>query len=321
VHVSLVLLLGAPPRAAPGREETDMWRARPAFGIGTCLAALLVAAAAGAESAAKKLLVGNTKTEILARYQGEPLPKPEKFLVLDFKVPADVVSVDKSMAARMHRRHGHREGDEAAEGATGADAGPEELARQVQESFSNALVRELQQAWLPAEAAPGTGSAAAPAPPHALLVRGEFTRIDEGNKTKRILIGFGKGASDVRAHVTVAMATERLPEPIVLVEFNMQSKSGKKPGAVPTMGAGAASMGAATAAGGAAAGAAGAIASGGAAAKTGEAAASVTGGGVLDRAASVQADASRMARDVAKQIVELLKSQQWASAPAAGGGS
>jgi hypothetical protein len=299
-----------------------MRRARFAFGISTCLAALLVAAAAGAESAAKKLLVGNTKTEILAKYQGEPLPKPEKVLVLDFNVPADVVSVDKSMAARVHRRHGHREGAEAAEGASGAEVGPEELARQVQETFSKTLVHELQQASLPAEAAPGTttDSAAAPAPPHALLVRGEFTRIDEGNKTKRILIGFGKGASDVRAHVTVAMATERQPEPVVLLEFNMQSKSGKKPGAVPTVGAGAATMGAATAAGGAAAGAAGAIASGGAAAKGGEAAASVTAGGVLDRAASVQADASRMARDVAKQIVELLKSQQWASAPAAGQG-
>jgi Domain of unknown function (DUF4410) len=238
-----------------------------------------MAAALHAQNAAKKLLVGDTKVDVVAKYQGDPLPKPEKALVYDFEVPPEVVSVDTSPAARVHRRRA------AAEAASS----PEALARQVQAAFSKALVRELQQASVPAEAVAGADT---PAPPHSLLVKGDFTAIDQGNKTKRILIGFGKGASDVQAHVTVSLASEQ--EPVALLEFNVKSQSGKKPGAAATVGAGAATMGTVSAP---------------------SAAAGVGAGGVLDSAATVEADVSRMAKGVAKQIAQLMTSQPWASAP------
>jgi hypothetical protein len=253
-----------------------MTPARPAVWIIAGIAAL--AAAVNAENAAKKLLVGDTKVDVLAKYQGDPVPKPEKVLIYDFTVPAEVISIDASPAARLHRP-GRR-----AEGRTDS---PEGVAQLVHDSFAKALLRELQQASVAAEAAAGGD---APAPPNSLLVKGEFTTINQGNKTKRVLIGFGKGASDVQAHVTVSLATE--PQPVVLLEFNVKSQSGKKPGAAATVGAGAATMGTATA---------------------GSAAAGVATGGVVDKAATVEADASRMAKGVAKQIVDLMSSQQWAA--------
>ncbi len=237
------------------------------------------AAALQAQTAAKKLLVGDTKVDVVAKYQGDPLPKPEKALVYDFAVSPDVISVDTSPAARLHRRRASAE----------AASSPEAAARQVQAAFSKSLVRELQQASVPAAAVEGADT---PAPPRSLLVKGEFTAINQGNKTKRVLIGFGKGASDVQAHVTVSLATEQ--EPVVLLEFNVKSQSGKKPGAAATVGAGAATMGTLSAP---------------------SAAAGVGAGGVLDTAATVEADASRMAKGVAKQIAELMTSQPWASAP------
>jgi hypothetical protein len=256
--------------------ETDMARARTAVGIVAGFAAL-AAAPLHAQNAAKKLLVGDTKVEIVAKYQGDAQPKPDKVLIHDFDVPPDVISLDDSPAARLHRRRA----------AAAAASSPEAVARQLQASFSKALVRELQQASVPAEAVAG---ADAPPPPHSLSVKGEFTAINQGNKTKRVLIGFGKGASDVQAHVTVSLATEQ--EPIVLLEFNVKSQSGKKPGAAATVGAGAATMGTVSAP---------------------SAAAGVGAGGVLDRTATVEADASRMAKGVAKQIAELMTSQPWAS--------
>jgi Domain of unknown function (DUF4410) len=305
-------------------------------------------AALNAQSAAKKLLVGDAKVEVVKKYQGEALPRPDKVLIHEFNVPADVVSIDESAAARLQHRRG--KGEEA-----------EKAARQVQASFSKNLMHELQQASVPAAAAGRTDASAPPAvrtdaavppavsmdtavppelgtdvaappappaagtepaapetagtepaappaaaappavgmspaaPPRALSVEGEFTAIKEGNKTKRVLIGFGKGASDVQAHVTVS-TTKTDQQPVVVLEFNVKSRSGKKPGAVATVGAGAATLGTVSA---------------------GSAAAGVTAGGVLDRAASVEADASRMAKAVAKQIVELMHSQPWASPPPA----
>ncbi len=256
---------------------------KPAALIVAGIAFLVAGANAGraaADNAAKKLLVGDTKVEVVAKYQGDALPKPDKVLVYDFSVPSDVISIDDSAAAKVHRP---RKVD-------GADANsPEGVAQQVQASFAKALVHELQQASVPVEQVQGGDT---PAPPHVLVVQGDFTGIKQGNKTKRVLIGFGKGASDVQAHVTLSLAAEQEQQPTVLLEFNVKSRSGKKPGAAATVGAGAATLGTVSA---------------------GSAAAGVAAGGVVDRAASVEADASRMAKAVAKQIADLMRSQSWAA--------
>jgi Domain of unknown function (DUF4410) len=74
-------------------------------------------------------------------------------------------------------------------------------------------------------------------PPTAvLIVEGEFIAIDEGNKTKRVMIGFGRGASDIKTHVIVSSLTGGKKTPVL--EFNLNSASGKKPGAAATVGAG-----------------------------------------------------------------------------------
>jgi hypothetical protein len=254
--------------------------ARLALWILAGLASL--AAPLQAQNLAKRVLLGDTKVEVVAKYQGDPLPKPDKVLVYDFNVPSDVISVDTSPAARLHRQRATAE-------AAGSAGG---VAREVQTAFAKALLRELQQASVPAAAAGGTDT---PAPPHTLQVQGEFTKIDQGNKTQRVFIGFGKGASDVQAHVKVSLAAEQQPEPVVLLEFKVKSQSGKKPGAAATVGAGAATMGAVSAP---------------------SAAAGVAAGGITDTAATVEADAGRMAKGVAKQIADLMASQAWAAPPA-----
>ena len=42
-----------------------------------------------------------------------------------------------------------------------------------------------------------------------LVVAGEFVAINEGDETKRIMIGFGRGASDIKTHVMVSFGNPR----------------------------------------------------------------------------------------------------------------
>jgi len=232
------------------------------------LATIVTVSAAHAQNSATKVLVGDTKVEVVASYQGDALPKPDKIAICDFNVPADVVTIDQSAAGRLQRRRLQRHGADA-------DSSPEALATQVRSAFAKTLVGELQKLDMPAETAPGDDVAM---PPHVLIVHGEFTTINQGNKTKRMMVGFGRGASDVKARVIVSLTTDA--QPVLLSEFNLKSQSGKKPGAAATMGVGSVAVGAAA-------------------------------GGVGDRKASVEADTSRMAKAVAKQIEEAMTSQKW----------
>ena len=235
--------------------------------ITTGIATLAFSQLVNAQSAPEKLLVGEARVETVETYKGPALAKPDKILVANFVVPSDVISMDESMGARLHRRHLLLRGSDP-------ESTPESVAQQVQATFARTLVSELQKTPLPTEAASNSY------PPRVddLVIQGEFTAINEGNRGKRIMIGFGRGASDVQAHVTVSLATAR--QPIVLSEFNLNSESGKKPGAAATMGVGSGAASAAT-------------------------------GSHGDTRETVEADASRMAKAVAKQVEKVMASQKW----------
>jgi hypothetical protein len=100
------------------------------------------------------------------------------------------------------------------------------------------------------------------------LLPGEFVAINEGDETKRIMIGFGRGASDIKTHVTVSSVAQS--HSTVVLEFNLSSESGKQPGALATVGVG-------------------------------------------DRQSTVEADACRMAKLVAKQLEAFMADQKWIS--------
>jgi hypothetical protein len=236
-------------------------------------AALASASEASAQSSPEKLLVGDTKIETISSYKGvETLPKPGLFLIYDFTVPPDVITTDEFAAARLRQRHRPARGSED-------DASPEQVAEHVRASVSKTLQSELQKASVSTELAAATMT---DIPVRTLVVHGEFTAVNEGGKPKPVVIGFGQGASDVQAHVTVTLTTES--QAIVLSEFKMKSESSKKTGAAATMGASSAATGVAT-------------------------------GDVGDKNATVESDASRMAKAVAKQIEQVMAAQKWIVVP------
>jgi uncharacterized protein DUF4410 len=236
-----------------------------------CFAFCLVTMAAQVATAqgnAGNVVTGEAKVTIISSYSGSAtLPKPEKILIQDF-TPVGDIATDESAAARLHRHISLRHGSDE-------DSTPEVLTQRVQDSFSKTLIKELAKENIPSEKESHTASTAAAT---VLIVEGEFIAINEGNKSKRVMIGFGRGASDVKTHVTVSSFTKG--KKTVALEFDVNSASGKKPGAVAAMGGASLAVGAAA-------------------------------GDVGDKKGTVQADASRMAQAVAKQIKQFMISQKW----------
>jgi Domain of unknown function (DUF4410) len=246
-----------------------VWKFSSAF----CLMAFACQLAM-AQNASGNILTGDVKADVLNRYSGPGvLPKPDKVLIHDFAVPVGAITTDESIAGQLHRKIMVRHGVDE-------DSSPEALARHVQAAFTKTLASELKKLNIQTANVSGQKTPAAEGAMSGsnLIVDGQFVAIHEGDETKRILIGFGRGASDIKTHVTVSSLVQG--HPTVVLEFNLSSKSGKKPGAVATMGVGSLAVGAAA-------------------------------GGVSDSKSTVEADASRMAKLVAKQLEAFMVDQKW----------
>ena len=158
----------------------------------------------------------------------------------------------------------------------------EQVAQQVTQVLAQKLVKRIQDLGLPAKLA----SAAAPAMGSTLSIEGQILSIDEGNPTRRMIIGLGAGSSEVRTLVQVYAATSggrRLVE-----DFYTTVKSSRKPGMAETMGAGAA---------------AGRVAE--------SAAVSVGVTALTAHSQTVEGDAEAAAKAIAKQLSSFFFQQGW----------
>ncbi|APG31137.1 DUF4410 domain-containing protein [Granulibacter bethesdensis] len=95
------------------------------------------------------------------------------------------------------------------------------------ELMANTLVADLAKAGLTARRLqPGE-----PTPTAGWLVRGRFVSIDEGNRLKRSMIGFGSGQTSLQIETTVENLSTNQP-PVLLETMNSEAQSGKKPGGI-----------------------------------------------------------------------------------------
>ena len=229
-------------------------------------AALAVALAAG-------LGCASTSVTGSSAYQGY-LPRPQRILIFPFATTPEEVQLDWSPTAV---------GTWKLQGLS-ADAERRKVGQAVAQALAKRLVTKVEALGLPAELATGP----VPAPTGATLaISGQFLAIDEGNRAERVVIGLGAGRSDVRTSVQVA---ELLPEGRRLVDqFEVDAKSGRKPGAAESMGVGAAAGHLAASAAITAAGAVGAEAFGD----------------------NVEADAERTAAKIATVLQGFFERQGW----------
>ncbi|HEV8711977.1 MAG TPA: DUF4410 domain-containing protein [Candidatus Binatia bacterium] len=180
-------------------------------------------------------LCGCAKTVVQPKYEqraaAEPSPRPGRVFVYDFAVTAAEVSENRGPLVSLVNALGDKTENERELA----------IAQEVQNRMAEDLVAGIQELGLPAQRAPrGT-----PLPPDGLAVAGVFLNVDEGNRLRRAVVGFGAGQSQVSTQVQVyAPSTSGL---VTLLEFSTSADSGSAPGALVLGGAGAAAQGGMTA--------------------------------------------------------------------------
>jgi len=121
---------------------------------------------------------------------GKSLPRPPVVLVYQFAVDADDVVVD----------------------TFGLDVGNKQASTLERAKRGKAFARRLAFKLVKKVAELGIATRVATpkttVPMNALVVKGQFLTIDEGSKVKRMMIGFGAGAEEVRVRVQVYQMTE-----------------------------------------------------------------------------------------------------------------
>jgi hypothetical protein len=180
-------------------------------------ALLLVLAMAGCNPA---------RVEGTRDYSGPALPRPERVLVRDFAITPQDVRLDQGIRARLTRATSDK------------PLGSQQLqvARDANATLSETLVAKLRQAGIPAERIVGE---VRPERGGTAVIEGQIVSVDEGNKTRRTLIGLGAGKSSITADAQL-FYREGSGAPRLLESFESSADSGRAPGAAATMGVGAA---------------------------------------------------------------------------------
>lgn len=166
------------------------------------------------------------QVEQTAGYSGRRLPRPERIYVVDPGVAAGDVKLDDGVRQRLTQM------------TSDQSIGQQRLAagRQAAAGVAAEVTAKLQSFGLPAER---VARAPAPSGARVVIVEGHLLSVDQGNQTQRNLIGFGRGRSSVAVEVQVYYRDGQAA-PRLISSFEATAQSPRTPGALGTMGAGAA---------------------------------------------------------------------------------
>ena len=180
-------------------------------------------------------LAGCAGAEVSGPTQTAPIfgQRPSQIIVYPFATNSSQVTLNQSIFQRAYR-------DVSDENV---DAQQQQIADNTAQNVCLEIVTKLNQKGYNAicqqrGVRPGE---------NVLVVDGEFTDMSEGNRVRRMVIGFGAGASvlDTQVYVDQTLAGGGLNH---VLSFTTHADSGKMPGAVVTGPAGAAAGGATAAA-------------------------------------------------------------------------
>jgi hypothetical protein len=221
------------------------------------------------------LFAGCASTQVTSQSEYEGfLPKPKQVLVYNFAVSPDEVTLDSGITSDIQGLVDKAPPRTDQERAIG---------RQVADALANHLVTEIQALGLPASRVNGASLTGE----NTLEIKGQFVSIDEGNQTERVVIGLGLGRTDVKTLTQVY--DYRNGTNLLVNQIGINAKSGDKPGAAETMGAGAVAGHLAVSA----------VVSSGVAV------------GSEAFSANVDADADRTAKKIAAQLKDLFLTEGW----------
>jgi len=169
---------------------------------------------------------GAVPADSKAEQQLQPTTQPGMVYVLDFTL--DVSSIVPDSGVLDHRRW-LGEGPLERLGPLHKQVDPALAAPTLVNLLAASIAQELGKNLIPAMRLP-QGQAL---PDSGWLVRGRFISVEEGNRVRRAVIGFGEGATDMQIDFEVCELGRNPLTPFLV--SSAESGSGKKPGAIVTM--------------------------------------------------------------------------------------
>lgn len=184
-------------------------------------------------SVALLFAAGCTRIQTVEEYDGaKALPRPTAVLVKDFAYSPESIRLNSGLFAKMERKFEHRNTTEQ----------ERLLGQSVSEALTGKLVEKLRDLGMNAQRFDENPEPSG----DYVLIEGQLTTVDQGNRAARMLIGLGFGESVVRTYCQVYDVSGA--EPVLAEEFTTEAHSVRKPGAAETMGVGAVAGSLATAA-------------------------------------------------------------------------
>jgi hypothetical protein len=124
--------------------------------------------------------------------------------VSDFELDAADITPDQSRLSRARRLAGSLSPLHLSE------QDPQKKSQELVAKMSETLVADLQHDGIDARRLPGD----APLPAQGWLVRGVFLSVDEGNRVRRAVVGFGAGQGKIELAVAIDPLPNESPTPL-----------------------------------------------------------------------------------------------------------
>lgn len=155
-----------------------------------------------------------------------PLPAtpPSVIYVSAFSLDAEATAGQDEKKGILGRRPGL-----IGQRIRGDDSDPATKAAKLSSGLQQAIIASLSEAGI--DARPEDQSPAVPQ--NAWLVNGEFLEVDEGQRARRAVIGFGAGKAEMETQVLICDLNRSADEPFVIMGSHAQT--GRAPGAILLM--------------------------------------------------------------------------------------
>jgi len=161
--------------------------------------------------------------------KGWPAELPRTVYVSDFILDAQRIKGDQKIRGTLPGQRLEQIGRRLPYPMAGSN--PEARAREIVNDMSQSLIKNLRDKGF---AAQRLSDPQAALPSDGWLMQGIFTEVDEGNRIKRAVIGFGRGATSMNVQVGVSNLAGAQPQtPFIL--FGTIKDPKKMPGAAITM--------------------------------------------------------------------------------------
>jgi hypothetical protein len=158
-----------------------------------------------------------------------PAELPRTVYVSDFRLDAAHFEGDQGAGGMLPGRILGRFAQRVPHPLT--DSEPEQQVQKIVTEMSQSLISSLRDKGFMAQRIANPETAL---PHDGWLLQGVFTEVDEGNRIKRAVIGFGRGATSMQVQVGVSdLASARPREPFII--FGTVKDPKEIPGAVVTM--------------------------------------------------------------------------------------